>query len=193
MNSKTEKVIPIVTMRRLIFIFLLLFFLLSCHRESASKLLLADFESETDLDHLYWNCHTLYSLSKTHVTHGMSSLKMELFPSNYPGLVFKPVLKDWRSYKELCFDIYNPSDQSVLIWVRIDDRMDYSDYKDWYSHSFVLQQGNNHISIPLITLVSSRTKLHLNLAHIHRMFIFLSHPQKEYTLYIDNINIQGKM
>jgi hypothetical protein len=77
-----------------------------CRKPPAAEIVLLDFESETELDLLDWSCHTLYSLSDEHATSGTKSLRMDLFPSDSPGLAYVPALKDWRAYGELCFDIY---------------------------------------------------------------------------------------
>jgi hypothetical protein len=98
-------------------------------------------------------------------------------------------VKDWRGFKELSFDVYNPSKDMVRIVVRIDDRKDFPDYEDRYNKSFVVKRGSNHFSIPLNTLVTSGTNRHLNLAQIHRLFIFMGHPEKKITLYIDTIKV----
>jgi hypothetical protein len=164
----------------------------SCHRVPSGEPVLFDFESDTELDQLSWSCHTLYSLSSDHATHGMKSLKLDLFPSNYPGLIPILAVNDWQGFKELCFDVYNPSKIMVRIDVRIDDRKNFPDYEDRYNKSFVVKRGSNHISIPLDTLVASGTNRHLNLAQIHGLFIFMANPEKKTTLYIDSIKVLRK-
>jgi hypothetical protein len=152
--------------------------------------MLFDFESEAELDQLYWNCHTLYSLSNDHATHGLRSLKMELFPSDYPGLIPMLSVTDWRRYGEFCFDVYNPSEQSLRLGVRIDDREDYPDFADRYNKNFEVKKGANHI--PLETLTTSASRRRLNLSKIHRMFIFVNHPMEKTILYIDDMKLLGK-
>jgi hypothetical protein len=184
----TTSDMPMAVCKKLILLVSLILFS-SCHGEPSGELVLFDFESETELDQLSWRCHALYSLSSDHATHGTKSLKLELFPSDYPGLVPFLAMKDWRGFKELCFDAYNPSKDMVRIVVRMDDRKDFPDYEDRYNKSFVVKRGSNHFSIPLDTLVTSGTKRHLDLSQIHRLFIFTAHPEKKITLYIDTIKI----
>jgi hypothetical protein len=87
--------------------------------------MLFDFEFDAELDNLLWKCHTLFSLSEKYASHGNKSLKLELYPSDYPG--FRPVIneRDWRKYRGLGFDIYNPEKEAVEILIRIDDSNDY--------------------------------------------------------------------
>jgi hypothetical protein len=164
--------------------------LLSCSKEKPPELILLDFESDSELDQLRWHCHALYSLSGDHATHGSKSLKIELYPSEYPGLDFSPAIKDWRDHKALCLDIFNPSKQQVQLTIRIDDNKDYPDYADRYNKSFIITPGANHITIPFVFLSASGTNRHLDLAHIQRMFIFEAHPRDKTTLFIVAIKLQ---
>jgi len=138
---------------------------------------------------LYWNCHTLYTLSDSHVTHGTRSLKLDLYPSDYPGFISSMTVKDWSNFQELSFDVYNPSQHPVQIGVRIDDRKNYPDYGERYNKGFILRFGRNNISVPLNTLVTSGSKRKLDLANIRRLFIFMASPVKKSTLYLDNIKL----
>ncbi len=177
-----------ISANRLIIIIPWLLFLLNCRGNSAGELVLFDFESDSALDQLVWKCHTLYSLSTEHVTHGKKSLKMELYPSDYPGLT--PIIKenDWSGYNKLCFDIYNPQEK-IKITVRIDDQKVSPDYGDRYNESFTLEQGMNKISVPLDTLVTSGTKRNLNLKKIKGLLIFVANPGKRVDLYADYIRL----
>src|SRR4030042_3271253 len=174
---------------RISFLTIPLIFLLKCSNEINQERILFDFESDSELDRIHWECHTLFFLSDKHASHGKRSLKMELYPSDYPGLT--PILKenDWRGFKALCFDIYNPEEKQVQISVRIDDKKDYPDYKDRYNKSFILNQGMNQISIPLNSLVTSGKDRNLNLKNIYRLLIFTASPEKRVVLYIDFIRL----
>jgi len=162
---------------------------ISCQSESLSELVIFDFESDADLDRFHWKCHTLFSLSNENVTHGVNSLRLELYPSNYPGLAPKLNMNDWSRYETISFDIYNPENVETSIAVRIDDMKDYPDYEDRYSKSFKLKSGSNHLSIPLNSLITSGTRRTLDLKNIYRFFIFMVHPQKKFVLYIDYVRL----
>ena len=174
---------------RISFLIILLILLMRCSNEINRERILLDFESDLELEQIQWKCHTLFSLSRDHTTHGEKSLKMELYPSDYPGLDPKLEEKDWRGYKALCFDIYNPEEKNVQISVRIDDQKDYPEYKDRYNKSFILNQGMNQINIPLNTLVTSGIARNLTLKNIYRLLIFTSNPEKKVVLYIDYIRL----
>ena len=169
-----------------------LFFLSGCQKESGKELILFDFESDKELDQLYWSCHTLYALSSDHATHGSKSLKLEIYPSDYPGLTPMLAVKDWHGYEEFSLDVFNPSGKKMRVEVRIDDRQNFPDYNDRYNKSFVVKPGKNRISIPLETLVTSGTNRQLDLTHIDRLFIFMGRPEKQITLYIDSIKVSRR-
>jgi len=132
----------------------------------------------------------MYSISDEHPAHGAKSLKLELYPTHYPGLT--PILKktDWSSYKILSFDIYNPQKNDVPIALRIDDR-EYPEYKDRFNKSFILQPGINSIFIPFNTLVTSGTQRQLNIGKIYNFLIFIAYPEKRIILYVDYIRLSG--
>ena len=177
-----------VLLNRFIFAVICLSFLFGCRADSAREHMLLDFESDSELDQLRWECHTLYSLSEEHVTHGRKSLKMELYPSDYPGL--EPILKknDWSGFNKLCFDIYNPG-ENLEMTLRIDDKEGSPDYEDRYNRVFVLKPGMNRMNIPFVTLVTSGTNRHLNLTNIQRLMIFMASPGKRVVLYADNVRL----
>jgi len=162
--------------------------LLSCSGKPSEHILF-DFESDSELDKLKWKCRTLFSLSSEHATHGAHSLKMELFPSDYPGFSPKLSEKDWRRHRTLSFDIFNAQDANVTVIMRIDDQPENTGYADRYNQKFRLDSGANTVSIPLDSLVTSGNPRRLDLKNIHKLIIFLSHPKQMHVLYLDYLRI----
>jgi len=177
-------------MYRLIFLLFTTFCLLTpaCSQQPAEKVLF-DFEADEELDQFHWQCHTLFALSDEHATHGTKSLKLELYPSEYPGLA--PMIKNtnWSYYKVLRFDVYNAQDSDIKLSVRIDDSKDYPDYADRFSKSFIVKPGTNTIRIPFDSLITSGTKRLLNMKMIYRFLIFMVQPKEKAVLYFDNIRL----
>jgi hypothetical protein len=169
-------------------IFMLLwcvFFLVACDKQASKELLLFDFESESVFDEFHWKCRTLFSLSDDHAVQGRKSLKIELFPSSYPGLSPKLKHRDWRGYQALCFEVYNPSPETVSLVLRIDDKKEALEYSDRYNKNFLLKLGANQLKISLDSLKTSVTERPLELKNIYRFLVFMSHPDKRYVLYLD--------
>jgi hypothetical protein len=175
-----------------IILLILLSFLLNCSDQKTQEQILFDFESPSELDQLEWKCHTMYSLSDEHSTHGVKSLKLELYPSDgedYPGLT--PIIrqKNWSGFKYFCFDIYNPEAKQEQISLRIDDKKDYPDYNDRYNTSIILVPGINRLCIPLNEIVTSGTMRKINLQNIDKVLIFMSNPEKQVALYMDYVRL----
>lgn len=165
-----------------------LLFLMACNMSLSREFVLYDFETDEELNKLHWHCHTLYSLADQYGTHGLRSLKMELFPSDYPGLdtIFQD--RDWTNFSFLSLDIYNPEQEEIWISIRIDDKNN-PDYNDRYNKKFFLEPGLNRLSIPLDRLYTSDRTRKLNLETIRKFLLFIPHPQKKYILYVDYIRL----
>lgn len=161
----------------------------ACSHPPVHELVLNDFEADSDLDRIHWQCRTLFSLSQEHVTNGKKSLRMELFPAAYPGLSLKLDERDWRRFDSVAFDIYNPQDEALEITVRIDDREDYPDFDDRYNGRITLMPGSNNLRIPLNSLRTAGTDRSLNLKTIERFLFFFVDTNETYRLYVDNIRL----
>jgi hypothetical protein len=161
----------------------------SCGGGLPEERILFDFESDGELNRFHWKCHTLFSLSQEHISHGKKSLRLDLYPSDYPGLTPMIEQRDWSRYKALFFDVYNPGEKALSLTVRIDDRADYPDYRDRFNRAFALQHGMNRVMIPFETLVTSGTGRRLDLTKIRRLFIFMVHPESRVVLYVDYIRL----
>jgi hypothetical protein len=156
-----------------------------CEKVRQTELVLYDFESASALDEIHWKCHTLFSLSDQYAVHGSKSLKLELFPSAYPGL--SPALKhhDWSGYQAFYFDVFNPSSAPVNLVLRVDDKKEALEYTDRYNKSFVILPGANTLAIPLDSLKASGTGIPLNLKQIYRFLVFMVNPKEKHVLYFD--------
>jgi len=165
--------------------FFYIFLMVACEKNMVEELLLYDFESESVFDQFHWKCHTLFSLSDNYPAHGKKSLKLECFPSSYPGL--SPALKhhDWRDYQTLCLEVYNPASETIKLTLRIDDKKEALEYSERYNKSFLITPGANSLKIPLNSLATSITNRPLELKNIYRFLIFMSHPKKKHVLYLD--------
>ncbi len=164
----------------------------ACGKMPDKELILLDFESEAVFDEVHWKCHTLFSLSDQHAVHGEKSLRLEMFPSSYPGL--SPALKhnDWRGYQALCFEVYNPSPDTLKLILRIDDKKEALEHSDRYNKTFLIKPGANTLKIPFDSLTTSGTDRPLVLKHIYRFLVFMSHPDKNHVLYLDYFRLIPK-
>lgn len=188
MNNFIKKQHAASVLRKFIVI-VLISFLLSCSSANPGELVLFDFETDAQLDRLSWNCHTLYSLSSEHVTHGSKSLRLELYPSEYPGLSAALKVHDWRHRGILSFDISNPGNTVMPIGIRIDDRDDYPDSTDSYYKIVQLPPGPSSVTIPLEGLKTVGTSRRMDLKTIRAFQLFTPHLGAKAIIYIDYVRL----
>ena len=160
-----------------------------CRGPSTHELVLNDFETDSDLDRIHWQCRTLFSLSQEYATSGKKSLRMELFPAAYPGLSLKLTESDWSRYGAVALDIVNPQDRPVEITVRIDDKADYPDYEDRYNGRHTILPGTNQLRIPLDSLKTSGSGRPLNLKTVKRFMWFLVDTRETCIFFVDHIRL----
>jgi len=168
---------------------LLVLFLFCTACRSDTHRLQYDFESPDDLDRLQWKCGTIFSISDQYTTPGKRSLKIEMYPSDYPGLSFSRFDPDWSEADILRMDIFNPEKYTLRLSVRIDDQRN-PPYRDRFNHVFHLTPGINLLAVPLHPLITSGTQRQLEITHIMNLMLFINHPKKKKTLYIDNIRLE---
>lgn len=167
-------------------IFCLVCLLLSgCSGEKPDEWVFFDFETDTELDRVHWKCRTLFSRSNDHSAHGNWALKLDFYPSPYPG--FSPMVSknDWSRYQGFAFNVFNPSNTSLRLTVRIDDKKETPAYNDRYNKTFVIKPGHNMVTVPFSALKTSRTHRSLDLKNIYRFLVFMVQPEKTHTLYLD--------
>jgi hypothetical protein len=175
-------------MKTLVFLTILVVFLCACEKTS-DPWVLFDFESEKDLDRMHWKCFTLPAIASRHATHGEKALRIELFPSDYPGWYPKLDVRDWRGYRALRIDVFNPGSETFSITVRIDDRKKNPGYPDRHQAVFDLTPGANPIEIDLTRLQTSGTRRPIELESIHRFMIYTVSPREKKILYLDWIRL----
>lgn len=161
----------------------------ACQQRPKGDAVLYDFEKDSDLDRLHWKCRVLHALSPRHATNGRHALRMDLYPSAYPGLSPRLPRRDWRGFEVLCFDIFNPAEKPLFITVRIDDQKDFPEYGDRYNRRFTIQPGMNAVRIPIAGLMTSGTERQLNAGTIERFMFFMVNPSEKHTLFVDYIRL----
>jgi len=159
-------------------------------RRHTDQKILFDFESESDLQKLNWECHKWFELSQENVTHGKYNIKILLPPGQYPGIDFQEIQGDWSKYKFLKMDIFNPSQEAFRFHVQIDDHESRWEYEDRFDIDFELKPGMNHISIPTNSI---RTNIHhrlLDLKKIKQMMVFVPNNAKKREIFLDSIRLE---
>ena len=168
--------------------------LMGCeHKPPAAPLVLDDFESQADLDRIFWRCRTTFSLTGAYRSHGQSGGLMTLYPDPYPGLSLRlpPARRDWRAYRYLALDVFNPGNEPLVLCYRIDDTK-YPDYEDRVNGRFRLCQGENRLRLDLARIQTSGTNRPLNLGRIRALIFFQVSPPSPISLGIDYVRLEPK-
>lgn len=164
---------------------------MACDVATSDDMLLFDFESEADLDRIHWQCFVLYSLSDEHATHGENSLKIEFYPSAFPGFNPKLDRSDWRGYHAVEFDIFNPASETVAISLKIDDRPGPPAPAERFNRELQLVPGPNHIRIKLDE-VKTGSGRHLDQSRIAKVFLVHENLSQPMVLYLDRFRLTSK-
>jgi predicted MPP superfamily phosphohydrolase len=157
--------------------------------ETVAENILFDFESESDLEKLNWECHKWFERSKENATSGQYSLRVILPPGEYPGINFNGVNGDWSKYSYLKLDLFNPTGKEIQIHVRIDDNKSGWKYANRFDIGFELKPGMNHICIPTDSIRTNIRQHPLNLKRIERLMVFSPKNLQQTELYIDYIRL----
>jgi len=135
-------------------------------------LILNDFEQPNDRTNMYWQGGDFTTaLASMQVSHGEKSLTVTRDISENIELATVHFPKDWDGYAALEFDLYNDSDDTAAVWVRLGNRFDASKFyisSQRYARDFAVSPGWNTISIPLADIAAAfgtiphRKSLHFN-------------------------------
>jgi hypothetical protein len=152
---------------------------------------LFDFEVTTELNAARWECHQLLYLSAEYVTHGDSSLKIEMFPSGlHPGLKLVDFDLDWSNYNSFHFDAFNPQSDSVCLHIRIDDQDYYPEFADRFNSRVALPPGASHHVVHFDEVVTSGTNRRLDFSSIEKVYLFMTQPKEKTILYFDYLHLE---
>ncbi|MEW5755128.1 MAG: hypothetical protein AB1810_02380 [Pseudomonadota bacterium] len=155
---------------------------------------LGDFENTQDLrlwDPTDPDSHspTRISRSVDHASHGKHSLMIEAGLSSWPGIVNNTGDMNWAAFKNLRFDIYNPTEPFIL-HLRVDDNQDIDDYDERFNNQVTVETGRNEIAIPLSAVEVQRPMRRLHLNAVRRIVLYLDAQPAPRTFYIDHIRLE---
>lgn len=153
------------------------------------ELLILDFESDADLDNLFWECRHRFERSTERVDQGQWALKATLPMEKYPGVEIRNLPRDWRHFDKLALWVYYDSNKPIQALLRIDDDFHWDDFGRRANINLVLEPGENFIEIPIAEIMNNPRKRKLNLLHIYRMILFLIAPNQPEVLYLDNVRL----
>ncbi len=153
--------------------------------------LLSSFESPFEMTR-WTNGESRIIRTTAHATNREHSLKVNLLPGIYPGIVLNYLINDWRGYNRLTFDAFVEGSSSLDITVRINDLKHNEEYTDRYNEGFQLQPGDNHISINLDEVKKPPHGRTMDMADITNICIFAYNLKTPRTVYFDNFRLENR-
>ncbi len=122
---------------------------------------LNDIETQIELER-WTNSNVTATLTSEHATSGSYAMKVDFLPdAEFPNIRMQDegkgfVSKDWSSYQDLQFHVYNPGDEAVMFNVKFADEL--GNKKDGYSVS-VAAHGAETVKVPLFLGNLDKTRM----------------------------------
>lgn len=113
--------------------------------------------------------------------------------TEFSGVYFKYFPSDWREYTHLRFEVFNPWETSIDIFIRIHDRNHQSreaNKKDRYSVSRPLPPGWHTVSIDLADVANAPQERSMDMRQIWRFGIFLPPLPLEEAVLVDDFRLE---
>ncbi len=159
---------------------------------------LADFESSLEVSR--WSGEAVYELSRDHVAHGQSALKIRLDAnrdgaSRYSGLKMNYLMRDWSGYQSLLMEVFNAEEEAFEVTVRIHDKLHRrgdQPYNDRFNRRFQLMPGWNLLAIPLGEVKDSPVAREMDISAIESIGLFTGTSGQEKIVYLDNIRLLAR-
>ena len=148
-----------------------------------------DFESDAELDRFVWRCGEVFERSQDFATRGDYSLRIELKNSPDPGLKPTQFPKDWSTFSMLHFDVMNPGDDSVRIYLKIADRRE-TQYEQRVEVPLELAPGARHFAIALDSLRYTTGNGIFEREHVGLFKIYAAQPKEKIVLYFDRLYLE---
>ena len=109
---------------------------------------------------------------------------------HFSGVFFRDFPADWRGFSALHLEIENSQTTAKALTLKITDLthdLGPHHYDERYNRSFVLQPGENHITVSLDDVEYAPKSRLLNISEISRIDLFLSEPGSGEVFRIDKI------
>ena len=124
--------------------------------------------------------------------HARSALKVT-FPANreWSGMKFesKSSPMDWRGYKTLCFDAFNPGAKSLVVSIRIDDPSGvFGPYGRFEVSELSLPPGKKSVQLDIWRMVNL-AGLRMDKSKIVLFTLFTGASPREQVLYVSNLRL----
>lgn len=149
---------------------------------------LSDFNTPFEMSR--WTSDAPISLTRLPAISQKNLLEISLTTSRYSGVILKYFPRDWRDYKMLNINLYQPEATPLRITCRIHDLQHTRGeqaFADRYNQSFTLAQGWNQITIDLHDVATAPQDRPMDMQQIHAIGLFTIELPRPRQLYLDSL------
>jgi len=125
------------------------------------------------------------------VSHGSSSLCVELQAARYPGVTLRWPFRDWDRYQRLEMDVHLDSGEPVGLVVKVHDATHNQDPDDRFDRLETLNSGWNRISVHLDDVRNSPKTRKMDMRAITILQLFTPDLRSPRTLHVDHVRLVG--
>ncbi|WP_444995183.1 VanZ family protein [Aliikangiella sp. IMCC44359] len=147
---------------------------------------LANFENVTQLKQWH-HSHSTITLSKKIKQQGQFSMQVALSPAEYPNISLVHFIRNWQGYKNINFSIYNPSQETFNLILKIYDQEHNYQFDDRFNKTLSIAPGWTLMKQPLQEVENAPKNRKMQLDTIASFSLFMENPQQETTFYIDEL------
>jgi VanZ family protein len=152
---------------------------------------LSDFETPFEAGR--WDGGARFSVDGSVARHGKASLRVDMGTSLYSGVSLVYFPRDWRGYRFLRLEVFNPSPEEIAITCRIHDlRHEEGEqrYEDRFNKVFRLRPGWNPFRVDLEEVARAPAGRTLDLGAIRAVGIFTTMLPTPRTIFLDHIRLE---
>ncbi len=154
---------------------------------------LANFDSEVELQ--LWQAYGEANGAQTHAslstqgrTSGCCSLKVISVSGVWSGLRYHAEGMDWRDYKRIALDVYNPGEAFSLRF-RLDDGRLQEGAAQRYEGALQIEPGMNLLSVDFSTISQAVSGKPFDFSRINVVLFYIARNDQSRLFYIDNIRL----
>ena len=152
---------------------------------------LSDFETPSQIDRWQPDFAKL-SISESKVKDDRFSMRAELLPGKYPGIILTHFHRNWQGYQFIDFSIYLDAEYPMDLRIKIHDRQHPAsgyNYKDRFNDNLSLKPGWNDFSLSLQAIEDAPEERSMNMKKIVTLSLFTVDLKQNTTLFIDNVRL----
>jgi hypothetical protein len=152
---------------------------------------LADFETPFEADR--WEGSAAHAIDRSRASRGNASLRVDLVPAEYSGIALLHAPRDWRGYRYLRFEAFNPGNEALEVYGRIHDgehdRRGPA-YGERYNTGFRLTPGWTALTIDLGEAERAPASRSMDMSDIRGFMLFVSRLPASRTIFLDDVRLE---